>query len=269
MKSRLYTEYIEPLILFQNFLNEIESINKVEDFFSHVKKGEYELKFQYLNFLGDVDNFLKNVRNDTVFIKDVLNRVKYIDKNLDYHYTIFHLNISYIVAENDQNTKDDIMNFIDRWGTLMGNIENFCNKVSNYYSKQSSPEATAAPQKPPKRLKNKDKQLIEYFHHPHREKLLEALKDKFKTEIGQSIRLILESLKQENKLIIENRQNLNFFKKLEGFFNRDIGTYDSVFVRVKDSDIKNQNGNLYLQFTAYQLLIKKLLSEIDKNNQAQ
>lgn len=75
----------------------------------------------------------------------------------------------------------------------------------------------------------KAKLFHEYLCHDERKKLAEQLRTNFNTEIGKSIRLMLEELIEMQFLAIENRGKKSFYNALKEFFDRDIGSYQSIF----------------------------------------
>lgn len=100
----------------------------------------------------------------------------------------------------------------------------------------------------------------EYLLHVKRELLAEKLKAEFSTETGKGIRLMIESLQAiEPKLIsIENRQRKAIYTALKIFFNRDIGTRQSIF------DYKFDRITDEIDFSAIRLKLNFILKSINK-----
>lgn len=75
------------------------------------------------------------------------------------------------------------------------------------------------------------KSFPNYLLHENRDALAEMLKTEFSTEKGKGIRLMLEAmLAYEPPLItIENRERTNIYNALKAFFDRDIGSKQSIF----------------------------------------
>jgi hypothetical protein len=73
-----------------------------------------------------------------------------------------------------------------------------------------------------------------------KESFLLELKDTFKDERGKSIKAIIEILKNSDILVIREREHKTFIKSLENYFNRNIGSYQSIQdVKVIHSEISN------------------------------
>jgi hypothetical protein len=75
------------------------------------------------------------------------------------------------------------------------------------------------------------KSFPQYILHDKRESLALKLKTEFVTEKGKGIRLMLEALRSnEPPLInIENRERTNIYNAMKIFFERNIGSYQSIF----------------------------------------
>lgn len=80
-----------------------------------------------------------------------------------------------------------------------------------------------------------------YLQNTDKEKLAEALKNEFTTEIGKGVRLILEVLLKHNKFSFGYRQNQAIFNAMALYFKRVIGTKQSIFdckIIIDDPDFK-------------------------------
>lgn len=75
----------------------------------------------------------------------------------------------------------------------------------------------------------KPKLFHEYLLTDKCEELAEQLKTKFNIERGKSIRLMIEVLIEMQLLVIENRGRNSLYNALKLYFNRNIGTYPSIF----------------------------------------
>jgi hypothetical protein len=71
----------------------------------------------------------------------------------------------------------------------------------------------------------------DYLLHERRDELAEKLKTEFTTEKGKGIRLMIEALLADKPplITIENRERKNIYTALKTFFDRNIGTYQSIF----------------------------------------
>lgn len=61
-----------------------------------------------------------------------------------------------------------------------------------------------------------------------KEAFAKDLKDTFNNEIGISFKIMIELLKAENLLLIGSREFSGFYRNINPFFNRDIGTYTAL-----------------------------------------
>lgn len=78
----------------------------------------------------------------------------------------------------------------------------------------------------PNKLK---KSLVDFIQNvKDKEAFLQELKTTFTTEKGKSIKIIITLLKKESILIINSREFKDFHLELQSFFDRDIGTRQSV-----------------------------------------
>jgi hypothetical protein len=91
-------------------------------------------------------------------------------------------------------------------------LNNFLNELQNNNSKTK-----------------REKMFSEYLVHDEKERFAKELKNEFNTEIGKSIRLMIEALKQSQLLVIPDRKKKSFYRALKDYFKRDVGTYPSVF----------------------------------------
>ncbi|MBW6480868.1 MAG: hypothetical protein K0B37_15670 [Bacteroidales bacterium] len=72
--------------------------------------------------------------------------------------------------------------------------------------------------------------------HKNRNLLANALKSEFSTEKGKGIRLMLEVLITKKLLVVENRSHKAIFQSLGSFFDRNIGTYQSIWDYKRSND---------------------------------
>lgn len=78
----------------------------------------------------------------------------------------------------------------------------------------------------PKKLK---KTLFEFIHNiENKEAFSQELKKTFPTERGKSIKAVIDVLTTEKILIYGTKEFKPLFEELQKYFNRDIGTYNSV-----------------------------------------
>jgi hypothetical protein len=72
------------------------------------------------------------------------------------------------------------------------------------------------------------KPFADYLIHNDKNALAVKLKDEFKTEKGKAIHLLLLALQDNNLITIESREGKNIYTALQAFFDREIGSYQSV-----------------------------------------
>lgn len=93
-------------------------------------------------------------------------------------------------------------------------------KIENQYKPQQ-PKVN----KPIKRKKT----LLEFIHNiENKEAFIQDLKKEFPTEQGKSIKAIVLKLVEVKILIYGTKEFLQFYNELSIYFNRDIGTYQSI-----------------------------------------
>lgn len=109
-------------------------------------------------------------------------------------------------------------------GKALAEYENFLKSVSQETRMDKS-------------IINKTVSFTGYLLHDNKEKLAEQLKTSFNIEIGKSIRLMIEALKEMGLLTIENRRGKSFYNALKEYFNRNIGSYQSIFDYKLNSEI--------------------------------
>ena len=93
----------------------------------------------------------------------------------------------------------------------------------------------------PKKLK---KSLFQFIHNiENKEGFVQELKETFPTEIGKSIKAIIDILTKENILVIGTKEFKHFLEVLKLHFGRDIGEYQGI-QNVKSVD-KETMGTIY------------------------
>lgn len=113
---------------------------------------------------------------------------------------------------------------LDTFGEFLN--ENFQEAIDTDKSlKQPEPEITT------KRSEIKPKSFPDYLLHKDKLKLAAAIKGEFSTEKGKALRLLLGALEQNEPplIAIANRQGREIFDAIKRYFDRNIGSYQSVF----------------------------------------
>lgn len=82
--------------------------------------------------------------------------------------------------------------------------------------------------KAPKPTSNAPKPFHEYLNHSNKEALAEGLKKEFSTEKGRDIKRLLELLREQELITWGTRQFKALHTAMELYFDRDIGTYQSI-----------------------------------------
>jgi hypothetical protein len=78
---------------------------------------------------------------------------------------------------------------------------------------------------------HKSKKFPDYLLFEQKDILAERLKSEFNSDIGKTLRLMLEVLKDKQLLVISEGQKMKIFESLKEYFDRNIGSYNSVFSR--------------------------------------
>ncbi len=126
-----------------------------------------------------------------------------------------------------KNDFDEVLNVLENSIDL--NELNLLNELNKSKNEQPHQAKTSKP----KRLK---KTLIEFIHNvENKEAFLQDLKITFPTEIGKSIKAIIDFLNKERILIYGTKEFKQLFEELENYFSRNIGSYNSV-QNVKEID---------------------------------
>jgi len=102
------------------------------------------------------------------------------------------------------------------------------------------------------------KTFPEYILHEKNKEIAKLIKSEFSTEKGKSIRLIIEVLIKKKMFTIENRQRQKIYDAMKKYFDRDIGTKQSIF----DPSINEKSDRL--DFESIELKINFILSRINK-----
>ena len=260
-KDFIYTEHNKTILISSEIANKVKSpqdkidyylyneINiELYDEFSFVYNKENELLQFFNNLFSEFDFFINNNNNYLVIINHFsFSEVSYLfwdDKTYfnpkTEHEKLFELFNLYECLTRLINYTYPLNN---RTGALIKtceHIEKLYQKIHKLYlpddeitkeikkeikkeSKDTEPDASTVKKNKPK------KALNEFIHNiKDKDKFLQELKSIFPTERGKSIKIIISLLMQENILIIGNREFKDFHSELEAFFNRDIGSRQSI-----------------------------------------
>jgi hypothetical protein len=109
--------------------------------------------------------------------------------------------------------------FYKAWKIVFSNNNLFAPLFESYYQNLKSKSHKNKPEKSLHHFFNKIKDIDGFIN---------ELKTTFPIEKGQRIRVIIDSLKDEEILLIGEREFADFYRKLKENFKRDIGTYPSI-----------------------------------------
>lgn len=170
-------------------------------------------------------HFIKNM-NEADFIKEINNQ--YLDYTLEN-------------TENAEYWLKLTYDLVLKGFSVAGKIEdiNLRGAFINWYNEKIKSIDIKQPQQiKTEKLK---KTLFEFIHNVNdKENFLFELKNTFPTEKGKSIRAIINILENENIFIYGAREFTHLYDQLKVYFNRDIGTYQSIQdVKVVDTIISD------------------------------
>jgi hypothetical protein len=176
-----------------------------------------------ITYVGDLQDFLKinYLANEVSFIEHKLSKLKQAITELkpivlfgDEPYYEEHMEL---MESEAIKTKEEIRNLY--WWAVR--YESFLNERLKEINKPDQDKIDK-----PKKLK---KTLFEFIHNIEKKKaFLLELKKMFPTEIGKSIKAVIDILTKEKILIYGTKEFKLLFEELEKYFNRDIGSYNSV-----------------------------------------
>ena len=140
--------------------------------------------------------------------------------------------------------RDRIITLIQQW-EIISNPELDCDVLVNKTKKAivaNSPKAISSTVNQTTGVASSTKTFDKYLLHKDNLQLANALKAQFSTEKGKAIRLLIEAMKENNPpvLAIARGENNAFYEAMRSFFNRNIGTYPSIFdyvIKESDSDV--------------------------------
>lgn len=79
------------------------------------------------------------------------------------------------------------------------------------------------------KAKKLKKVLLQFIHNiKNKEEFIQELKETFPTEIGKSIKAIIDILRDEKILVYGTKEFKNLYEEIKLNFNREIGTYNSI-----------------------------------------
>lgn len=214
----LIIEIISELLLKSNqpqqTKNGIMASNKIEEAINKVLKGEWTT-FDFITCFKKVST---------------ADEMEVFFSELDEAFQLFEL--SYYSPP---------CSYIDDDGKIIEEVKKhyspFCveefESIYNYYKKQYKQtknlylsDTSTVEKAKPKKLK---KVLFQFIHNiENKEAFSQELKKTFPTEIGKSIKAVIDILTTEKILIYGTKEFKPLFEELQKHFNRDIGTYNSV-----------------------------------------
>ncbi len=130
---------------------------------------------------------------------------------------------------------------VDAFGTFLG--EDLAGLKKQLAAQKQKVNPISDTQSENKSKKNTiAKTFDKYLLHKDSWQLANALKTQFSTEKGKALRLLIETMKENNPpvLAIARGENNAFYEAMQLFFNRNIGTYPSIFdyvIKESDTDV--------------------------------
>jgi len=191
---------------------------------------------------GNMVDFLKflNEINPTYFderktLKVIENLSKAI-RETETIYELLKIRKSLDDIQNDLIVKEE--RFPTYYKLLIGKVEQLEKSINNQIQLVEKTIEASQQNSKPEKLKKTLFQFINYIE--DKEAFLLELKNAFPTEIGKSIRAIIDLLENEDILIIGTREYKHFVKLLEEYFGRNIGDYNGIQnIKTIDKAISN------------------------------
>lgn len=150
--------------------------------------------------------------------------------------TLFQLEGLHSSAE-DEIGKEELNKYI-----------NFFNSEKNYFDESNNEKnkTTIADNTQSKTKNPVIKNFPEYLLHANKSILASKLKSEFSSEKGKGMHLMLKALEERKNFSYGNKQRKNIFNSMRIYFNRNIGTYQSIFdfKYSKDKDELDYNSIL-------------------------
>lgn len=208
-----FINYI-PLEIFKQVVKDLYFIYKKEIPFGDVKSF---LKNNFDTFLYECEILAQNLEQGKVIWWDTLENIQfynYFQSTYDYRM------ISWISKNNDDSHYyalylKKIIEFLEI--EIINEMENF-ERNSKVIIKTENTE-----------LKKPTKTILDFIHNVNdKNSFLNDLKTNFPTEQGKSIKAIIDLLNKEGIIIYGTKEFKPLLIQIQMFFNRDLGTYQSV-----------------------------------------
>lgn len=196
--------------------------------------------------IQNVENIIHKGENSDIILKDqsVLFQLNPAKINIIYHKLVRGLEsvlVEEYVSDLARNDYDDLINTkaILKYKDYLSGL-NLEKTLSEVQVKKNETDTS----------KLQSITFPECLLHPLRDILAARLKAEFRTEKGKGIRLMLEALISHDPqlLIIENRQRKATFEALKLYFNRHIGSYQSIFDPKDIDEVNLKNITTKLKF---------------------
>lgn len=167
---------------------------------------------------------------------------KDIFTKIDFH--AFHITNKRIIQYNGISAKIDFVKNYDYTFFDIYEIANRCNLILNWITAsypETIPDSLKQPcrssKNEPQQTEIKKTKSLEQFitNVENKQSFLKDLKETFPTEIGKSIKAIIDLLVSDNIIIYGTREFKQLYNQLKLVFDRDIGTYQSI-QNVKEVD---------------------------------
>ncbi len=226
-------EKVTFLILSNEPIFDIENLRNylIENELNHFAKNEI------INLIELIDSFLKFEKS--------YNEIPKSENHYSYEYPtkgkgVGSGNLMYILKVNNQFLKSNEIDF-NLKEPLYSRLKslNYFNISSRLLEIKDLFATYLEQPKQPKSFKPK-KTLVEFINNINdKEAFLQDLKITFPTEIGKSIKAIIDLLKKDKYLIHNDREFSDVVNAIKLFFNRDIGSIQSI------RDAKNTDDKIF------------------------
>lgn len=214
-----YTHYTELLVSYFN--NVINGYEKLKNIYKAGNESFYNDIIGRLNLPEDEKNdFIANEKNDFI-----------ANERIDFIATLCYSELEDFKTLSVKDREEvfvqlsNLEDYVIETRILQLKSDIIREKLKKMLEEVNNKSILTTSANPAKRKKK----LVDFFDNiDNKEAFMQELKNAFPTERGKSIRVIIDKLYEENMLIYGDREFSQFYNELSSFFNRDIGTYQSI-----------------------------------------
>lgn len=209
-------------LIFKDLDYKNEEVDLAKSYFNEIKILEKESNKEWSLFdFQQKKESVFNLLGGNMTINDSLGSLK-INSGIENHIlkqpvsTVFDLKLSAEANDAGFNTKTE------------KSIDNTTNYKSDIVQPANEPALNDEATKPVIVIQ---KSFEDYLLHEAKMELAIALKREFATEKGKSIRLLIETMQDLKTPLLSlcRGEGMKFYKAMKLFFNKDIGSYNSIF----------------------------------------